>query len=292
MIKEIRTLLISGGGPKVSASVTALERAYLSELFEFNLEHIATVSAGSLLGLMILLDYKFDEIKEEILSIDAKRLIEPKLSNLITEWGIEKGELFIKWIECILIKKGYSPKITLKELFEKIPVKLSILAYNINSVKSEYYNYLTSPEMKVTKAIRYSINIPCFFTRQYIKDELIVDLGLITNYPCNYFSEDIENLCKKEDIEYLLGINIKKDNNYIKKDIKIDNFIEYFTRIIDIINVKLNESERTECHKKHKYTIEIKNLDINPVNFNIEKEKIEELFRIGENAFEEFLDSF
>lgn len=286
--KEINTLLLSGGGAKVTASITALEKAYNSSLFFFNLHHIAAISAGTLLGLLVILNYTFDEIKQEILNMDTKNLINSKISNFIKEWGIETGQNVIKWIECMIIKKGISPKVTFKELFDLFPIKFTILAYNISSVEYEYYNYLTTPNMIITEAIRYSINIPCFFTKQKKNGDFIIDLGLINNFPCDLFCQEIENVSSKHDIDNLLGIHIKKNKEYIKKNIEINNFIEYFSRIMDILNVKLNESELTEHHLNHKYTIEICNLNLNATNFNIDKNKIIELFEYGKKSYDIF----
>jgi hypothetical protein len=286
--KEINTLLLSGGGPKVTASVTALEKAYNSSHFFFNLHHIAAISAGTILGLLIVLNYTFTEIKEEILNTNISNLISPKISTFIKEWGVETGKNLIQWIECMIIKKGISPKITFKELFDLFPIKFTILAYNISSVEYEFFNYLTTPDMTITEAIRYSINIPCFFTKQRKKGDFIIDLGLISNFPCDIFCQDIENVSSKNDIDNLLGIHIKKNKEYIKRNVEINNFIDYFSRIMNILNVKLNESELTEHHLNHKYKIEICNLNLNATNFNIDKDTINELFIYGEKSYDLF----
>ena len=103
---EINTLLLSGGGTKVAASVGALEKAYKSDLFFFDLSHIVCISAGTLFGLTLIIGYSFDEIKQELLTVNVPNLINIQLGNFFKDWGVESGARFIKWIESLIIKKG------------------------------------------------------------------------------------------------------------------------------------------------------------------------------------------
>lgn len=286
--KEINTLLLSGGGIKVAASLAALERAYNSDLFFFNLEHVCGISAGSFLGLSILLNYTFDEIKEELMSLNYKNLVNLQFSNFLTEWGVENGQKIIKWIECLLIKKGVSPKITFKELFDIFPIRYTIIAFNLNKIEYEYFNHLNNPDMPITEAIRYSMNIPCFFTKQKYKNNLIVDAGLVSNFPCEIFSKNIENVSKEKDIDNLLGIYLLKNDDYVNEITEINTFIEYFMRILDIVSIKMDKSELTEKHLSHPHIIHIYNIKMSAVNFEINPEVIKALFLKGEEAYDDF----
>ena len=279
---EINTLLLSGGGAKVTASVAALEKAYNSPLFFFNLEHICGISAGAFLGLCLVINYSFDEIKAELLNVDVRKLVNIQFSNFLNDWGIESGKILIKWIESLLIKKGISPKITFKELFNLFPVRYTVIAYNINKIDYEFFNHLKSPELSVIDAIRYSINIPMFFTKQLYNGDLIVDAGVINNFPCELFSQDLENVCKKNDLENLLGIQILKHEDYLK-DKQIKSLQDYLYRIIEIIQLKLDVKD-----VEHKYIINIENLNLSSVNFDISDKIIYDLLEYGERCYEEF----
>lgn len=286
--KEINTLLLSGGGIKVAASLAAFEKAYNSDLFSFNLNHICGVSAGSFLGLIIVLKYSFDEIKEELLNLKYKNLVNLQFSNFLTEWGVETGQKIIKWLECLLIKKGVSPKITFKELFDLHPIKYTVIAFNLNKIDYEYFNYLNNPDMPITEAIRYSMNIPCFFTKQIYKNDLIVDAGLVSNFPCEIFSKNIENVSKETDIDNLLGIYLLRNKDYINDIPEIKTFIDYFMRILDIVSIKMDKSELTEKHLSHRYIIHIYNIRISPVNFEITSDIIKSLFIKGQESYDVF----
>jgi NTE family protein len=286
--KEINTLLISGGGPKVAASVKALECAYNSPYFFFNLEHIACISAGTFLGLFIVLNFTFEEMITEVINLNGNELINLNFSNFFNDWGIENGKILMKWIECLLIKKGISPNITFIELFKIYPVKYTVIAYNLNKIKYEFFNYLITPNIKITEAIRFSINIPFFFTKQKYNNDYIIDAGLENNFPCDLFCQDVENFCCKTDIEDLLGIHIFKDSNYISKNTEINSFGDYISQIISIISKKMDENEITENYKKQKYIIKIKNLSINSVNFDLSKEEVKKLLDYGEKSWKIF----
>lgn len=280
--KEINTLLLSGGGTKVTASVAALEKAYNSPLFFFNLEHICGVSAGAFFGLCLVINYSFEEMKTEILNVDIRKLVNLHFSNFLNDWGIESGKILIKWIESFLIKKGVSPKITFRELFNLFPVRYTVLAYNINKIDYEFFNHLKTPELPVIDAIRYSINIPMFFTKQLYNGDLIVDCGVINNFPCYLFSQDIENVCKKNDLENLLGIHIFSNQNYLKNK-EINSLQGYLYRIISIICIKL------DTFINHKYIINIENKDnISSTDFDINDKMIYDLLEYGYRCYEEF----
>ena len=284
--KEIKTLLISGGGPKVAASLKALDCAYNSPYFFFNIDHIAAISAGTYLGLLIILNYTFQEIIEEVINLNANNLVNLNFTNFLENWGIENGKILIKWMECLLIKKGVSPNITFLELFRLYPVKYTIIAYNLSKKRYEFFNHLTFPNLKVTEAIRYSINIPFFFTKQTFKNDYIIDAGLENNFPCDLFCKDIENVCSKTDIENLLGIHILKDEEY--KSTEINTFIDYLTEVINMISMRIDKNEITEIYKKQKYIIKIKNLSVNALNFNLSKDEIKELLNYGEKSWKIF----
>jgi NTE family protein len=285
--KEINTLLLSGGGIKVAASLTALEKAYNSDLFFFNLDHIFGVSAGSFLAITIILNYTFSEIKEELLSLNYKNLTTIQFSNLLTEWGVESGQKIIKWVECLIIKKGISPKVTFKELYDIYPIKYTVLAFNLNKMEYEYFNHLNTPDMSITTAMRYSMNIPCFFTKQTYKNDLIVDAGLVSNFPCEIFSKNIKNVSNENDIDNLLGVYLLKNEDYVNES-EVKTFVDYFLRIFDIISIKFDKGELTNNHLNHPYIIHIYNIKLSAVTFEVNLDTINLLFLKGEESYNKF----
>ena len=121
-----------------------------------------------------------------------------------------------------------------------------------------------------------------FFTKQLYNGDLIVDAGVINNFPCELFSQDLENVCKKNDLENLLGIQILKHEDYLK-DKQIKSLQDYLYRIIEIIQLKLDLKD-----VEHKYVINIENLNLSAVNFDVSDKMIYDLLEYGYRCYEEF----
>ncbi len=280
---EINTLLLSGGGTKVAASVGALEKAYKSDLFCFDLNHIVCLSAGTLLGLCLMLGYSFDEIKQELLTVNISNLTNIQLGNFFKDWGVESGVRIIKWVESLIIKKGSSPRITFGELFKIFPVKYTIIVYNLSKVKYEFFNYLNTPDVHVIDAISYSMNIPLFFTKKTFKGDVMIDGGVLSNCPYDIFNTNISNVCCENDLKKLLAINIACDDYFFDNE-EIDSLMTYIFRIYIIMSIKLDKK-----NIDHPYVINILNYKLRFYDFDSsDTDTILDLIKYGENSYETF----
>lgn len=290
MRKIVKTLLLSGGGIRAIASFGALQAIYNSDEYDLDIDHICGVSAGSIVGVCLLMNYSFEEIIEEIKNKNFIELKTISYINFLSKWGLDSGKNIISWIETLLIKKAFSPKITFIEFFNIFPVKFSILAGNLNKYHFEYFNHLNTPNMIITDAIRMSMSLPFIFTMQQYKSNIIVDGGVISNYPIHLFTKNIPNFCSENDIKYILGlklVNHGEHENHVV-DIKITSFEKYLYNVISCYIIQ-KEKKINEMFKKHTIFIETGNCN-STVNFNLSIDEKEELLQHGRNSVEKHFE--
>ena len=94
MKKIINTLILSGGGVKGIAYIGALK--YLDELktkedlkVDINIQEILGVSVGSIVGLLYILGYTYDELVDEIVSKNLSDLKQFRIKNFLQIYGFD-----------------------------------------------------------------------------------------------------------------------------------------------------------------------------------------------------------
>ena len=188
MKKIINTLILSGGGVKGIAYIGALK--YLDELktkedlkVDINIQEILGVSVGSIVGLLYILGYTYDELVDEIVSKNLSDLKQFRIKNFLQRYGFDSGIRIVNWIETLIIGKGYSKDITFADIYTNFGINFRVVATNLNKYKTEVFDKNSSPSLRVIRAIRMSIGIPLVFTVTKYRSDCYVDGGLINNYP-------------------------------------------------------------------------------------------------------------
>lgn len=153
-------------------------------------------------------------------------------------------------------KKNIKENITFKELYELTNKELIISVSNINDKKVEYFNYKNYPNFEVLLSLRMSFSIPFIFSPVIYNNKYYIDGSCLDDLICN-----------KENNDNCLYLYINNDN-------EINNITSYFSNIINTLIYKKNINE---C--KNLIIFNISNIDT--FNFNISKEKINELFNLG-----------
>lgn len=275
---KIKTLVLSGGGVKGFAYIGVFKKLNELNILE-NLNHIITVSIGSVFGLLYLIGYSYEELYEEFLNKNLNELIDYKISNFVKHYGFESGKIFMNWIEKLLLKKGISNKITFKELYELNSIKYSVTATNLNAYKCEIFNHENTPKMKILKAIRMSISLPLVLTKQNYKNKIYIDGGVINNLPMYLGDNDFPDI---------LGINLKSINDIVTgNEFVIDSIDKYMYHVCNCFF-----RFKTTIDKKYENNIiQIDICNIESFNWNITDDKklylIECGYKTTENYFNE-----
>ena len=219
----ITKLVISGGGINGIAILGGI-----NELFKYNkkdnIKEILCVSVGSIIGLLIVLGYNSDELKNIFTEIKLNDFMDYKVKRFIDNWGFDDGIMNKKLFKEILINKKYNPNITFIDLYNKTNIELIITGTNLTKGITEYFNYKTYPHMEVIDAIRISCSYPVIYTPVKYNNCLYVDGGVLEPYPIDYF-EDLSGV-----LGFVIDYVIEED-----KEINIKTFDKYYLTLIKTI---------------------------------------------------------
>lgn len=286
MKKIINTLILSGGGVKGIAYIGALK--YLDELktkedlkVDINIQEILGVSVGSIVGLLYILGYTYDELVDEIVSKNLSDLKQFRIKNFLQRYGFDSGIRIVNWIETLIIGKGYSKDITFADIYTNFGINFRVVATNLNKYKTEVFDKNSSPSLRVIRAIRMSIGIPLVFTVTKYRSDCYVDGGLINNYPIKEYDSKLDNV---------LGLKLVTRGEFHQIDESIDSFYTYLGSLITCYMVQ-KERETTLSYKYRDHTVGIETQSVtSSINFSLNEERKRNLIDIGYRAAKEYFE--
>lgn len=240
-------LVLSGGGAKGFAHIGLLK---VLDEEKVPVDYIAGTSMGSIIGALYAMGYSGEEIEKIILSRDwlsyfndtikrEEELIENKndkdkyaFSFPIENWRVKlpKG-----------VVKGQSIDSVLSELyldakdindFSKLPIPFSCVATDVETGKEIILNKGYLPE-----AIRASMSLPSLFSPVEIDDKLLIDGGVVDNFPAN--------IALNMGADYLIGVDI---GSRLKKKEEIGSFIDILNQTSNYKKVEATEEARKKVN--------------------------------------------
>ena len=241
----IDTLVIGGGSIKTIASLGALYVLQEKGILD-NIKKFAGTSAGAVIVTLLVLGYTPNEINESIFSKIGNYTNDSFYKipiNMICNYGLHTGNNMIKFLEGFFEKKGFKKDITFKELYDIVPKILVITGTSLSTRDTLFFNYQTTPDMSIIKALRITSSIPLYFTSvthlHKGKNHKMCDGGILLNFPLYYFDYlKVHNKTQKDikltDIKLaninLTDINKKLDNSLENEYILYDSFNELYTK--------------------------------------------------------------
>ena len=271
-MKKFKILLLSGGGIKGIASISALEKLK-EENYLDNIEKIIGSSIGSLIGLLLSLGYSPYAIKLLMIKIKYNELQSYNVKNFITNYGFDDGNKFIKLINAIFNYKNVDTNINFEDFSKISKYHLTIIGTNINLGIPVRFNVDNYPKMKVIDALRISTGFPLIFTPIKINNHYFADGGIVCPIECN-------GLTKKEINESIAIIIHKGFTEY-----NTDSLDKYIVALLSSLLDSLMETLITRL----KYKIII-NLPVFSMDLNISEKQKEEMVNIGKKEAENFIN--
>jgi NTE family protein len=253
----IKNIVFSGGGVKIYSFLGFIKALEENNLFEHVNSYIGT-SAGALISTLCVLGFKYKEIEEIVLKINAnnlKNISTDNILNFFDNYGLDNGESFERIITIILEAKLKNSNITFKQLYEITNKKLTVTATCINTMDIEYFDHINSPDIQVKKGLMMSIAIPLLFNPVKINNKYYADGGIASHYPIDYF---------KDEKKYTYGILVV---NKLNKCHKIENIKDYMMNVLFCSHHNLIKT----CYNDYKdNTMLIETEDVNGLDFSIE----------------------
>jgi len=305
---KFKNLVFEGGGVKGIAYAGALEELDIMGIL-MGVKRVAGTSAGAITATLLSVGYTPKEISIIVGGTDFKKfedntfLFVRDIIRLFKKFGWNKGEVFKKWLGDLIEKKTGSPDFTFSEMYKANDKykDLYIVVSNLTKQRADVLSYETSPNMSIRDAVRMSMSIPLFFeSTSNIDGDVIVDGGVVMNYPINVF----DNIRYVYNIENCLKIDSSNDYafNYETLGFRVDSIKKvdylnpnwpeepYYTKGIKSFMGALLSFMMDMANKSHltrndwNRTIFIDSGDIKTTEFSLSKSKVGFLVNNGKSA--------
>jgi len=300
--------VFQGGGVKgigFVGAVTALEKA------GYRFVNLAGTSAGAIVAALLAVGYTGAEIKKEIMGLDYTEFCEGtqlvrfgtlgKAMSLGLLFGIYKTDYFEDWLNDLLERKGRTVfgDILNMSHFERNRYKFQAIASDISHKKmlvlpGDLSGFGIDPDkFSIARAVRMSISIPFYFVPYRLCKSLVVDGGLLSNYPIWLLDDGVNDL-----IRPTFGFKFADSKEEYAQAMKITNIQGYGKAVVETLLEAHDNREISTRRGDHKRSIVIsadvcadsgKRRKIKTTDFNITPEESMGLFQNGVYAAENFI---
>jgi NTE family protein len=268
-------LVLSGGGAKGFAHIGALK---VLEEAGIQPDYIGGTSMGSIIGGLYAIGYNSQMLRELIAKLNWDELLTDKISrrNFSIEEKSEDGRYILSFpvrrtrIELPMgLRSGQNVTNMLSRLtspayqyknFSDFPLPFFCMAADIENGQQVLLNKGYLPD-----AMRASMSIPTLFTPLELEGRLLVDGGLLNNYPVD--------IMKQQGANIIIGIDVQR-TLYSKKE------LTSIRKIIDQMGNLLRNQTNIENRKITDYLIMPDLSHYSITDFN----KADSMIEIGEKA--------
>ncbi len=236
-------LTLSGGGAKGIAHIGVLK---VLEEYNIKPEFITGTSMGSIIGALYSIGYSAEELEDIILSLDWNEILFDELPRVNV--SMEEKDSDSKYVATFPIEKlkiklpsgmvsGQNITQLLTKLtygyhdiddFRNLPIPFLCIATNIETGDDVVLDRGYLPE-----AIRASMSIPSMFKPVTVDSLLLVDGGLVRNFPVSD--------CKNMGADFVIGVDVGTELH--SKD-ELNSMIEIMEQSIGLYGAENNKRER------------------------------------------------
>lgn len=285
--------VLEGGGVKIlglAGAIAALEGA------GFTPANFAGTSAGAIIAALRVAGYTPPELKRLGLELDFNQFREgaplgTKTYHFFASKGIYKTDKFYNFIKTKLAAKGV---FTFKDLrtSDEDPrwrYKLKVIASDITEgrmliLPDDVALFDQDPDdFEVAEAVRMSMSIPGFFRPAQLKDNYIVDGGLLSNFPIWLFDSDSTPTWPT------FGILLREPSQGMPHE--IDGMVSYMQAIFRTM-LKAHDRRAISGHDYFQRVIQVPTGDVGTTDFGLTTQKKEWLYHQGLVAGKDFLDDW
>lgn len=176
--------IFSGGGTRLTAHIGIFKA--LNEL-SLNYNHIVGISGGSIVSALVCSGRSLEYIMQLAMSTDFRQFRGYSIYRLLKDGGLSSGDKFENWMDEQLMGKTFSD----------IEKNLNIVATDVNGGGPVIFNRKTTPEMKISEAVRFSMSIPLVFCFKPYKEHLLVDGAILSEDALfrNWAGDETPNVC-------------------------------------------------------------------------------------------------
>jgi NTE family protein len=259
--------IFSGGGTKLSAHIGILDAI---NTLNIEFQHIVGVSGGSIISSLYCIGMPLKDIKKLAIETNFRQFRGFNLSTLLLQGGLSSGDVFERWIDKKLEGK----------LFKDISKDLHILATDVNGGGPIVFNKKNTPDLKISKAVRFSMSIPIFFSFKSYKNHILVDGAILSEDAIfnDWAGDGTPVICFRLKSDHVAGKPFKK------------SWLPLVQYMIMLIKTFMTAMSREYVNDQYwKNTIIVNTGKLSPVDFNMSIQEKEILYEIGYKTALEFI---
>jgi len=224
-------LVLSGGGAKGFAHIGVLKEI---EKAGIKIDYIGGTSMGAIVGGLYASGYSAFQIEKLVKEIDFLSLLQDKLPRNALPFfekefgekyaitlpvknnkiglprGVSKGQNILKLLTYLL-----SPVDSIKD-FDKLPIPFFCIGTDVETGEQVIFEKGPLP-----LALRASGSFPTFLNPVEVDGKLIIDGGVVNNFPAEYM--------KSKDVDFIIGVDVQ--GKLIKKE-KLSSLVSILNQII------------------------------------------------------------
>ena len=290
--QQYKYLVLKGGGIRGIAYTGAIK--VLEDKGIINgIEKVAGTSVGAITGVLVCMGYSASQIEAIMLNQDIATFNDGQgyfiggQMRLRKKYGWYKGKRMEKWIGNLILQQTGNENLSFRQLHElaqkdKKYKDLYVTATNVTQQKLVILSWETYPDMSIKDAVRASASVPFYFTaifmdssgtvtdkpKKNINYDILVDGGLLANYPIDIFNDKNDSVNHSIN-EHTLGLKLDRpDQITYAADHKgiapfyIHTLPTYVGALYNLAIEQLNNSVPYDEEKKH--TIYISTSNLNP----------------------------
>ena len=282
----IKHLVFSGGGPimvQVLGAIQYLEKENFVNMK--NIESIYGTSAGSIIGILICLDFDWETINDYIIKRPWQDVFPIKVQNIFDAYT-KKGVFDIKTIEkCfkpLFDAKDISLDINLEDFYKLTNIELHLFSFEINEYKVHDISYLTHPDLPLMCAVHMTCALPVLVTPVCLDEKCYIDGGMSSNYPLGYC------ITAGKNPDEILGFKNKysdEKSNINSESTILDFLLSFLFKAVFSINTDNNQP-----NIKYELLCDVKQLSFNVLRSSLSSIEVRrDLFNSGVESAIKFL---
>ncbi|HSX06611.1 MAG TPA: patatin-like phospholipase family protein [Candidatus Saccharimonadia bacterium] len=298
-------LVLEGGGVKGIGLVGAVETLHKAQ---YNFQRIAGTSAGAIVGSLLASGISVERLVELMQSLDYTKFqdesgildhlgLAGKTASLIFQKGIYQGIYLHNWLRDQLAELGVQTFADLKltePWAQKLPpeqrYKLVVITSDVTQGRlvrlpwdyKELYG-LDPDSQSVADAVRASMSIPFFYKPYKLQRRLLVDGGMLSNFPIDLF--DTTNQWPT------FGLKLSSRSDALMHSNPTSNSFEFATAILDTLT-NAHDRMHIDNPATQKRTIFIDTSDIKATDFSITPAQQHTLYQSGKTEAADFLKTW
>lgn len=287
--------VFAGGGVKGFAYIGAIEELEQSGI---HFKRVAGTSAGAIIAAFLAAGISSEEMKKYLAELDhtvmrdetklVQKLPFLKWLRLYKKLGLYRGVELERWLEKKLAQKGIFTFADLE------PGVLKIVASDLTNGEIvvlpddlKKYN-IDENHFSVAKAIRMSCSLPFFYEPVCLscngKKALIVDGGVLSNFPLWLFDQSIEE-------RPVIGFQLTSQHNVMGNNSEIDNGVQLVEALFKTMK---NAHDRRHIENQLVKQIIFLPVDelVSTMDDQIDEKMMEKLMEIGRERTKAYLSQW